>query len=325
MRVFSDVTRVCGNTPLVKLNALATGLSATVAVKLESMNPLGSVKDRIAVAMLDEAERQGLIAPGKSTIIEPTSGNTGIGLAFVCASRGYKLVLTMPDTASIERRKLLYALGAEIVLIAGQLGMKGAVKAAEELLAIRTDSYMPQQFNNPANPQVHRQTTAEEIWHDSEGQVDIFISAVGTGGTITGVGQVLKERKPSVKIVAVEPADSPVISQCLSGKPLQPSPHKIQGIGAGFIPAVLDLSVIDEVQTVSNEQAFLWARNLHKAEGIFAGISSGAAVFAALEQAARPENQGKMIVTVLPSTAERYLSTALFADLANATPSPAAV
>jgi len=315
MRIGQDITELIGNTPLVKLKNLPTEGQATVALKLESLNPLGSVKDRIAVSMIDEAEKGGLIKPGETTLIEPTSGNTGIGLAFVAAARRYKLLLTMPDTMSLERRKLLAALGAELVLTPGQLGMKGAVSQAEELVSAISNAYMPQQFNNQANPKIHRETTAEEIWRDTEGQIDIFVSGVGTGGTITGVGQVLKQRKRSLKVVALEPADSPILTQHLAGEPLKPGAHKIQGIGAGFIPGVLDLSVIDEVFQVTNDQAFTWGRKLVREEGILGGISSGAATFAALEIAKRPESKGKLIVAILPSTGERYLSTALFADL----------
>lgn len=314
MRIGNEITELFGKTPLVRLNTMAAGLKATVACKLEFYNPLGSVKDRIGIAMVNDAEAKGLIKRGVSTLVEPTSGNTGIALAFVAAARGYKLVLTMPDTMSIERRKLLAALGAEIVLTPGSEGMRGAINKAGEIVKERQDAYMPQQFDNAANPQVHRETTAEEIWQDTDGKVDIFVSGVGTGGTITGVGQVLKERKPGVKIVAVEPADSPVISQHLANQPLKPGPHKIQGIGAGFIPSILDLSVIDEVITVTNEQAIEHGRRLAKEEGVLAGISSGAAVYAALQLARRPENKDKLIVCILPSTGERYLSTALFAD-----------
>ncbi|MBX9669508.1 MAG: cysteine synthase A [Candidatus Obscuribacterales bacterium] len=307
-----DITEAIGNTPLVKLNTLTEGLKATVAVKLESMNPLGSVKDRIGVSMVQEAEKANLIKPGTTLLVEPTSGNTGIALAFVASARGYRLILTMPETMSIERRSMLSALGAELVLTPGTEGMKGALSRAEQLVAENNNSFMLQQFNNEANPKVHRETTAEEIWRDTEGKVDIFVAGVGTGGTITGVGHVLKQRKPSVKIVAVEPKDSPVITQSLAGQPLQPGPHKIQGIGAGFIPGVLDLSVIDEVFLVTNDEAFEMGRKLPRTEGILAGISSGATVHAALELAKRKENEGKVIVAIVASTGERYLSTPLF-------------
>lgn len=313
--ISDDITKVVGNTPMVRLNKLSAGIDAEVIVKLESMNPLGSVKDRIGVSMVNEAEKAGVIRPGSTTLIEPTSGNTGIALAFVAAARGYKLVLTMPDTMSQERRKLLAALGAELVLTPGVEGMKGAVSKAEELVSKTTNAYMLQQFQNPANPKVHRETTAEEIWQATEGKIDIFVAGVGTGGTITGVGQVLKERKPAIKIIAVEPSDSPVLTQTLAGQPLKPGPHKIQGIGAGFVPGVLDISVIDEVFRVTNDQALDFGRKLASEEGILAGISSGANVFAALEIAARPENKGKVIVTVACSTGERYLSTLLFQDI----------
>jgi len=314
MMIANDITTLFGNSPLVKLNKLTEGLKATVVCKLEFYNPLSSVKDRIGVAMINDAEAKGLIKPGVSTLIEPTSGNTGIALAFVAAARGYKLILTMPETMSIERRKLLAGLGAQIVLTPGAEGMRGAINKAGELVANTPNSYMPQQFDNPANPQVHRETTAEEIWRDTDGKVDIFVAGVGTGGTITGVGQVLKQRKPGVKIVAVEPKNSPVITQRLAGAELKPAPHIIQGIGAGFIPSILDLNVIDEVITVSNEDALSYGRKLATQEGIFAGISSGAAIAASLELARRPENEGKMIVCILASTGERYLSTALFTE-----------
>ncbi len=307
-----DITESIGNTPLVRLNTLTQDLKATVAVKLESMNPLGSVKDRIGVSMVQEAEKARLIKPGSTLLVEPTSGNTGIALAFVASARGYRLILTMPETMSIERRSMLSALGAELVLTPGAEGMKGALARAEQLLSENNNAFMLQQFNNKANPKVHRETTAEEIWRDTDGKVDIFVAGVGTGGTITGVGHVLKQRKPTVKIVAVEPKDSPVITQSLAGQPLQPGPHKIQGIGAGFIPGVLDLSVIDEVFLVTNEESFEMGRKLPRTEGILAGISSGATVHAALELAKRKENVGKLIVAIVASTGERYLSTPLF-------------
>lgn len=306
-KIFDDITRVIGSTPLVRLNRLTTGIEATVVCKLESHNPLGSVKDRIAVNMIDAAEKEGKI--GADTIIlEPTSGNTGIGLAFVCASRGYRLVLTMPETMSVERRQLLKALGAELVLTPGSEGMPGAIKRAEEMAAEDAKYFIPQQFKNPANPAIHNATTAEEIWSDTEGKVDIFIAGVGTGGTITGVARNLKEKKAGFKAIAVEPASSPVLSGGEKG------PHKIQGIGAGFIPDILDLELIDEIIQVDDEDAAATARRLAREEGIFVGISSGAAVFAALQVAARPESEGKLVVVILPSTGERYLSTGLFDD-----------
>jgi cysteine synthase len=310
-RLYGSVLEIVGNTPLVRLPRLeaAEKLAARLALKLEFKNPLGSVKDRIGLAMVETAEREGLIAPGRSTLVEPTSGNTGIALAFVAAARGYRLILVMPETMSIERRKMLAFLGAELVLTPGPQGMKGAVAKAQELLGEIPGSVMPQQFQNPANPAIHRRTTAEEIWNDTGGHFDAFVAGVGTGGTITGVGQVCKPRLPHLKLIAVEPEDSPV----LSGG--QPGPHKIQGIGAGFVPDVLDRSVIDEVVTVGNQTAFDTARQLAKIEGIPGGISTGANVAAALEIGARPEFRGKRIVTVACSFAERYLSTALFEGL----------
>jgi cysteine synthase A len=292
---------------LVRLNRVTEGLRATVLAKLELRNPLGSVKDRIGLAMIRAAEERGLINK-ETLIVEPTSGNTGIALAFVCTTRKYRLVLTMPDTMSIERRKLLKHLGAEIILTPGKDGMRGAINKANEILSQTSNAYMPDQFSNPANPEIHRRTTAEEIWRDTDGGADVLVSGVGTGGTITGVSEAIKGRKPSFKAVAVEPADSPVLS---GGKP---GPHKIQGIGAGFIPKVLNMEVIDDIVTVTNEQAFETARAVAKDEGILCGISSGAAVRAALEIAKRPENEGKLIVVILPSTGERYLSTELFKE-----------
>ncbi len=307
MKTFKDINSTVGSTPLVRLNTIADGLGAEIFAKLEFFSPLGSVKDRIGVSMIEAAEAKGLINP-ETTIVEPTSGNTGIALAFVCAVKKYPLTLTMPETMSIERRKLLKHLGSNLVLTPGADGMKGAIAKAEEILENTSNAYMPDQFSNPANPEIHRKTTAEEIWRDTGGNVDIFISGVGTGGTITGVSEVIKSRKPSFKAVAVEPADSPI----LSGG--QPGPHKIQGIGAGFVPDVLNTKIIDEIVTVTNEQAFETARKLAALEGILCGISSGAAVWAAMEMAKQGENKGKQIVVILPSTGERYLSTDLFVD-----------
>ena len=304
--ILPDIMQAVGGTPLVRLNTIGRGLPGVIAAKIESMNPLGSVKDRIGVAMIQAAEAQGLITP-ETLIVEPTSGNTGIALAFVAAARKYRLILTMPETMSLERRKLLKHLGAELVLTPGPQGMTGAINRAKEIAAETKGAYLPNQFANPANPEAHRRTTAEEIWRDTAGAVDFLVSGVGTGGTITGVSEVIKARKPSFKAVAVEPAASPV----LSGG--QPGPHKIQGIGAGFIPEILNTKIIDEVIPVSNEAAFETARDVAKLEGILCGISSGAAVWAALTVARRPENRGKLIVVVLPSTGERYLSTDLFA------------
>ncbi|MHB8867570.1 MAG: cysteine synthase A [Thermoleophilia bacterium] len=310
MHIATDVSALIGCTPLVYLNKVTDGAGATVAAKLESFNPGGSVKDRIGWNMLKVAEDAGLITPGTTTIVEPTSGNTGIGLALVAAARGYRLVLAMPDTMSLERRALLKAYGAELVLTPGTEGMKGAIAKADELAAEIPDSFVPQQFLNPANPDVHRTTTAEEVWLDTDGEVDVFVAGVGTGGTITGAGEVLKARRPGLQVVAVEPTDSPVLSGGAAG------PHKIQGIGAGFVPEVLDVDVIDEIIRVSNEEAFTMSRRLAREEGILAGISSGAAVHAAVTLATRPENAGKLVVVVLPDTGERYLSNPVFADLA---------
>ena len=306
-RIYGDITKTIGNTPLVRINKLSAGLESVILAKLESFNPLSSVKDRIGCAMIEAAEKAGRLKKG-SVIVEPTSGNTGIALAFAAAAKGYRLILTMPDTMSVERRQMLKILGAELILTDGTKGMKGAVEKAEELTKTIANSFMPQQFNNQANPEIHRRTTAEEIWNDTDGKVDVFIAGIGTGGTITGVGEALKKKKPSVRVIGLEPKDSPILS---GGKP---GAHKIQGIGAGFVPQVLDKQIIDEIMTVSHEDAGVVARRLAREEGIFVGISSGAAMWAALEVAKRKESGGKTIVVILPDTGERYLSTWLFQE-----------
>ncbi|MES3023727.1 MAG: cysteine synthase A [Pseudomonadota bacterium] len=308
MRIANDVTELIGNTPLVRIRKLAAGAGAQLVAKLEFYNPAHSVKDRIGLSMIQAAEAAGMINPG-TTIVEPTSGNTGIALAMVCAARGYRCMLVMPETMSVERRTLLRAYGAELVLTPGSEGMLGAIKKAEELVASNPAYFMPQQFNNPANPEVHRNTTAEEIWRDTEGKADILVAGVGTGGTITGVGEVMKARKPGFQVIAVEPDASPILSKGVKG------PHPIQGIGAGFVPTVLNTEIYDEIICVKNEDAFATARAAAREEGLLVGISSGAALWAAVEVARRPENEGKLIVTIIPSFGERYLSTALFAGL----------
>ena len=310
MPICNSVLDTIGRTPLIKLNRIAEGLDATIAVKAEFFNPLGSVKDRIGLAMIEAGEKAGKI--NKDTVIvEPTSGNTGIALAFVAAAKGYKLILTMPESMSLERRTLLALLGAKLVLTPAAEGMKGAIAKAKAILEETPNAFIPQQFENPANPEIHRKTTAEELWKDTDGKIDSLVSAVGTGGTITGVAEVLKERKPGFKAIAVEPKDSPVITQTLKGEPLKPGPHKIQGTGAGFVPGNLHLKIVDEVITVTNDEALVMARRLAKEEGLLVGISTGANVFAAIQVAKRPENKGKLIVTIGCSTGERYLSTAL--------------
>mgnify|MGYP006280055181 FL=1 len=308
MRIANDITALVGNTPLVRINRLAAGVHAQLVAKLEYFNPSHSVKDRIGVAMINAAEKAGLIKPD-TVIVEPTSGNTGIALAFVCAARGYKLVLTMPETMSKERRALLRGYGAELILTPGPEGMGGAIKKAEELVAAHSNYFMPQQFKNPSNPEIHRNTTAEELWRDTDGEIDILVAGVGTGGTITGIAEAIKARKPDFKAIAVEPDASPVLSGGAKG------PHPIQGIGAGFVPAVLNTGIIDEVIRVKNEDAFATARRAAQEEGLLVGISSGAALCAAIEVAKRPENEGKLIAVIIPSFGERYLSTALFAGL----------
>jgi cysteine synthase A len=312
-RIFNDITETIGGTPLIRINRIIPKDGGIVLAKCEFFNPLSSVKDRIGLAMIEAGEKAGKIDKD-TVIVEPTSGNTGIALAFVAAAKGYKLILTMPESMSIERRRLLKALGAQVVLTPAADGMRGAINKAKEILAENKKSYMPQQFENPANPEIHRKTTAEEIWVDTDGKVDILVAGVGTGGTITGVSEVIKQRKPSFRTIAVEPVASPVIGQTLAGEPVKPGRHKVQGIGAGFVPDNLNTKIVDEVVTITDEEAFEWARRLHKEEGLFAGISSGGNMAAAAKVAARPENKGKMIVTILPSIGERYLSTPLFEE-----------
>jgi cysteine synthase A len=312
-KIYDDITQTIGHTPLIRLRRVTDGAKGEVVAKPESFNPLWSVKDRIGVSMIEAGERDGKIRKG-TTIVEPTSGNTGIGLAFTCAAKGYRLIVTMPETMSLERRRLLKAFGAEVVLTPGDKGMAGAIAKAEELLRSIPDSFMPQQFENPANPEIHRLTTAEEIWNDTAGRVDILISGIGTGGTLTGVSEVIKKRKPSFKAIAVEPVTSPVITQKMHGQEMKPGRHRIQGIGAGFIPKVLNLEMIDEVMQVKDDDAFEMSRRLAREEGMLCGISSGAAVVAAVQVAKRPENAGKLIVAVLPDLGERYLSTPLYPE-----------
>jgi cysteine synthase A len=312
-RIYDDITQTMGATPLIRLRRVVGDAKAIVVAKMENFNPLWSVKDRIGVAMIDAGERDGKINPS-TTIVEPTSGNTGIGLAFTCAARGYRLIVTMPESMSLERRRLLKAFGAEVVLTPKEEGMRGAIARAQELLRTTPNSFMPQQFENPANPEIHRRTTAEEIWNDTGGKADILVSGVGTGGTITGVSEVIKKRKPSFKAIAVEPTASPVITQTKAGQPLKPGAHKIQGLGAGFIPGVLNVGIVDEVIQVKDDDAFAFARRLAREEGMLCGISGGAAAWAAVQVAQRPENAGKLIVTVMPDLGERYLSTALYPE-----------
>ncbi len=312
-RIYEDITETIGNTPLIRLRRVTRGCQADVVAKLENFNPLWSVKDRIGVSMINAAEAEGRITKD-TVVIEPTSGNTGIALAFTCAARGYRLIVTMPESMSLERRRLLKAFGAEIVLTPAAEGMPGAVRRAEELVKNTPNAFMPQQFKNPANPAIHRRTTAEEIWRDTDGKVDIVVSGIGTGGTITGCGEVLKSRKPSVRMIAVEPVNSPVITQMRKKEPLRPGPHKLQGLGAGFIPEVLNTSIIDDVVTVRDEDSFEITRRMAREEGMLCGISSGAAVVGAIQVASRPENAGKLLVVVLPDLGERYLSTPLFPE-----------